>query len=955
MENYQEWEEENNYIPIQYPIQKRFISEIPNQKAYISSSNYVYPQQIYQTTRNTINKRRIENDDNYNNYSFHNKQQNIYYDPNYNEESINGFFNNDNINNNNINNRKPKAFDGVLRGFYDNYNFYVSGERKIIPKITINNQYNNQNYSIYENKNSKENQEEAQYIYQKINPNLNNINENYSNKYSSYILNNEENDSILYQQPEDITDNYYNFNSDNKDYYYKNEIQNENNNYQKKTYQGPIIKRELVTRVLEKEPMDSRKKYIIRTNDNRKYIYNKLNQNINNINEEKEINQSKNNSNAINFRKYYSSNINEGRINIKQINDNTNSYPLKRINPSNESIYYSHKKNNSYFSNYSLNDHQSKNLYNNLSYQIPTYPYEPYDEDGQNDYIVLKTEGNSPRYKTPFLINSKNRNNDNIRFVGKNLRQIGIKPKIKIKNKILHLNHEKEEDDEIYEVPEQYDNYEEKNRNIYIKKNSSGRPLIELNNYSQIEKNSRKYDTYTQDVINNKNIDNNNKYKRNFSRNIKDNRIREMTPAPKIKKPINNAQRLVNRNMEESIFERSLKNIKDNKKQIQLENEKKNFRIRNRGPNNNHSIYISNDSKGNKQIYYKNSKEIESNRSKINNYKIQINKNHIIKNKNREILRENEIKKFIPKYYTIDNDYHKKNSFQYINNSSSNEEEQINDSNKIIYSKINNFSIIHNNKLKKREDEYHNKKRIQKIYEQENELERLEQKEIIPQRNINFKINKEEYLYQREDSPHDVDEHNQKRSKNYKNLQQDIYERYYDNQGNYLGKKKIFLTKQIPIINLDQRGEHELAYHQEEEEEEEEQEEQEENESTPNYRTYQTNNKDLIKKEEYNKNIFENKNKYVIQSQNLKVIGKNENDKIMQSSDNEQDKEEDEQQIEEGLEIEGIEINNKKNEEEIENKNKNEQIKEEEEEEEEEKYLKEEENKENSLNENEYC
>ena len=466
-----------------------------------------------------------------------------------------------------------------------------------------------------------------------------------------------------------------------------------------------------------------------------------------------------------------------------------------------------------------------------------------------------------------------------------------------------------------------------------------------------------------------------------------------MTPAPKIKKPINNGQRLVNRNMEESIFERSLKNIKDNKKQIQLENEKKNFRIRNRGPNNNHSIYISNDSKGNKQIYYKNSKEIESNRSKINNYKIQSNKNNIIKNKNREILRENEIKKFIPKYYTIDNDYHKKNSFQYINNSSSNEEEQINNSNKIIYSKINNFGIIHNNKLQKREDEYHYKKRIQKINEQENELERLKQEEIIPQRNINFKINKEEYLYQREDSPHDVDEHNQKRSKNYKNLQQDIYERYYDNQGNYLGKKKILPTKQIPIINSEQKEGDELEYHQEEFEEKEEQEEQEENEST-------TNNKDLVKGGEYNKNIFENKNEYFIQSQNLKVIGKYENDKKLQGSDNEEDKEGEEQQIEEGLEIEELERNNilnkyvkenvndnseennsdkinneekeinknkkdinrnnyeyinkknKKNEEEIENKN--EQIKQEEEEEEDnEKYLKEEENKENSLIRNE--
>ena len=60
-----------------------------------------------------------------------------------------------------------------------------------------------------------------------------------------------------------------------------------------------------------------------------------------------------------------------------------------------------------------------------------------------------------------------------------------------------------------------------------------------------------------------------------------------------------------------------------------------------------------------------------------------------------------------------------------------------------------------------------------------------------------------------------------------KNIETEINEKYYDNQGNYLGEKKIITTKQVPIdednINIQQEGDNE--------EEDQEQEEVEEYES----------------------------------------------------------------------------------------------------------------------------
>ena len=77
---------------------------------------------------------------------------------------------------------------------------------------------------------------------------------------------------------------------------------------------------------------------------------------------------------------------------------------------------------------------------------------------------------------------------------------------------------------------------------------------------------------------------------------------------------------------------------------------------------------------------------------------------------------------------------------------------------------------------------------VQNNEELENEIEGTEQEGIMQQ--INTNINNVEDLYQKEEIPEDIDERIPTVNKNVKNIQTEINEKYYDNQGNYLGEKK---------------------------------------------------------------------------------------------------------------------------------------------------------------------
>ncbi len=134
------------------------------------------------------------------------------------------------------------------------------------------------------------------------------------------------------------------------------------------------------------------------------------------------------------------------------------------------------------------------------------------------------------------------------------------------------------------------------------------------------------------------------------------------------------------------------------------------------------------------------------------------------------------------------------------NDNNNDEEDQMYDPKQLIKAKEDNFRIVQNSKNIKEQ----NNNNIH-INEGEGEGEDIEedkenmdtqgqeheQEEIIQNSNIK-NINSEENLYQREEeSPLDQDEIISSGTKSVKNIQKEINEKYYDNQGNYLGEKKL--------------------------------------------------------------------------------------------------------------------------------------------------------------------
>ena len=80
-------------------------------------------------------------------------------------------------------------------------------------------------------------------------------------------------------------------------------------------------------------------------------------------------------------------------------------------------------------------------------------------------------------------------------------------------------------------------------------------------------------------------------------------------------RPINDVRRLIRQNREYTAFERSLKNIRDNEEEIELENEERNNRVKIKtSGSNNHRLYISNNSKDGYTRKYKTYTELQYDR-----------------------------------------------------------------------------------------------------------------------------------------------------------------------------------------------------------------------------------------------------------------------------------------------------------------------------------------------------
>ena len=873
MEQYEEWPEEDQNFPENYPIQNIMVSEIPSQNQYqyrirkfIPSNNISQEPQIYPSKGQIIQERNEYINYNPNNpnpyYNINNQINNnnhnlkIYY------TSQNRDINKNSHNNDNLS--KYESSDGVLRGYTNNFSFYESNSSKIKPKIITNasSQYNNSNnlnsnnlkYN-YQRTNITQN---TKTIYQNdINNDIRNrqiINKN-ENANPPYIIRVIEDEPVEYISPSPEYENNYNdmnFINDNNnenDYYYDdNENENENENrYESQNFRRPEIQRRMVKRVIYKQPNSQKEDYYIIKPKNNLRIYNN-NQNIYRNNIDQINNYNKQN---LGYRKIYSYDVNQGN----ELNPNQ---PLRRNNTP-----------KTQYSNYVRPIKQIryivpnfyKNNYINESYN-DKYSYKTFTEQN-NDYIIVRAENNFPRNRSQFLGPSQNiKNNRNNEYIFRNQARPNQREYTsRTEQNQEGYDYEYEEDDDVYEVPEQYNknniinnNFNNKNRDYNekrIQNNFSDRPFTRVKNYSQAMRNGKKYGVYTQTLEMNKNYYSNNdgeeyEYEYEMPNNMRNNRMRENYSQPKIMIPISDVQRLIKNKRDYSAFGRSLRNIRNNEEEIELENEERNNRIRSKANGQKNIRFISNNN-GRPSREYKTFTQQQDNRTQEQGYILQdIDDSNFEdyesyqnqSNKNNEIS-PNEIneRNKIQKKYIQGKDYYERAQMENMQNYDEQEVEedddidgegQMYDSSRLKTDKKDNFGIIQNNI----ENENIN---IPDINNEEVEQAQIQMNEgeMEEQRSI-----ENDGIYRREEIPEDRDEEGLSNDKNLKNIETEICEKYYDNQGNYLGERKIITKNQIPKEgNLQQ-----------DEEYYEDQEEIEENENE--YMPYQSSNKKFKKRGE---------------------------------------------------------------------------------------------------------
>jgi len=858
MEQYEEWPDEDENFPENYPTQNIIVSEIPNQNQfqyrinpYMSSNNISQGPQIYPSKGQIIQQRNKYINYNTNNpNSYYNINNQINSNYNYNQRVYYKSPNNitkKSSNNNYDKFTKYESSDGVLRGYTNNFSFYESNSSKIKPKVIndASNQYNNSNNLQYNYQRANITQDSKIRYHNNINNNRSNrqiinINENENN--GPYIIRVIEDEPVEYVSPNIQYDNNYNdmnyINNNNENNYYYNETEEQN-------FRPPAIQRRMVKRVIHKQPNSQREEY---------YIVEP--QNINNYNNQN-----------FGYRKVYSYDINKG--------NDINSYqqPLRRNNT--PKAKYSNYSRPIKQIRYIIPNHSENNIFSepyNDKYSYKTFT------DQNNDYIITRVENDFPRNRSPFLGPSPNINNNrNNEYMLQNQ----FRPKQREYTSRTEKDqggyeYEYDEDDDVYEVPEQYNKrniINNKNRDYNEERrqnNFSDRPFTRVNNYSQAVRNGKKYGVYTQTLEMNRNYYSNNngeEYEYEVPNNSRNNRIKENYSQPKIMKPINDVQRLLKNKREYSAFERSLRNIRNNEEEIELENEARNNRIRSKAKGEKNIRFISNNS-GRPSREYKTFTEQEDNRKQEQGYILQdiddsnfedydTYQNQSYKNieiNPNEITETNRMQK----QYKQGKDYYERAQMENIENYGDQEieedddndgEGQMYDSSKLITDKKDNFGIVQNNIEKESinnpdiNDEEVNLAQIQ-----------INDGEIEDQRNI-----ENNGIYRREDIPEDRDEEGLSNGKKLKNIQTEICEKYYDNQGNYLGEKKIITTNQIPKEEYLQQGE---EYYEEQEEIEEN-----ENEYTP----YQSSNKKFKKRGENNVRRGQKADNDMNKNQNLKM------------------------------------------------------------------------------------
>ena len=717
--------------------------------------------------------------------------------------------------------------DGVLRGYTQNCSFYVSGSSELKPKPTIKNKYNNNyNYQRINNRTSRSKYESKTLDKQNTTPN---------DFRRRDIL--KESNIPLSSKNDNIYSNYsYNSNSHSNRKKYTSLTNYNENIYDNKSYQNyhvPIIQRGINYKNYknlnkEKTPVDYSKKIYFETepnnnnrNNNQRNTYTQNNKqplipsyNIRNKEPKATITSINNNLDYNKYqRKIYKTSTNtnleeKNKINYYKNIEDKNSYQYKKRNntptltkieikhPNSIKLNINTSRQNNIIERYKTVDNKQIPTRNNKS-EIPHQKGYKYKKETEiNENILNRTERNyqpEPKY----TLHKKN-SGENITG-NKNRYNFPVKPKLReygTKTEIHSFNNKNKKEEEVYELPIKKNdiktNYFKKIDNKPEKKsyetrygsaiNSSSRGDRKYNIKTEISMNRSRDDEYEVTDINL--FRKQNKKNDNYSTSIG-------KYVPKIMNPINQIKSLLNNKKEYTTFERSLRNIRDNEKDIEKE-DKNNGLLR--GENiRNHKIFVSNNLSKPKRIY-KTSTQREGFRSheyrlgdeeeyepydkKYNNYNkinknININKNNYfnsMKNLEEEIEIEDEqdqIEYVPPKQlfkinqkpngYNYNNNNKERNSY---NQPSKNNNTNYNyhESSQIKNPKKKNFVTIH--KFKNEEENKNvntniNNNNIRKTIEQKiniiqnkNKIENQYQQYIPRNQKIQKNENKKQYEFQ---------------------------------------------------------------------------------------------------------------------------------------------------------------------------------------------------------------
>ena len=605
MDPYQDYPEEE-YKGKQKPYSSNYHTLNADNKKSNQTSKVSYSSK-YNQNKNSINSKKITNqtkkENQSNEYKKTNLPQNAKRDYNYSYSSQSNQPNNSSLNKEHQNkyvtsfNSSSKrndlsnaniSSDGVLRGYTDNCGFYVSGSSDLNPK-TINKNLHNNNHR--ENRVARPNrtyESKTQVInlsdYRK-NEFINDSTNKY-NKQRGY-----ENNNTNYKYSYNDKKNQYSTNDYSRRGHYETEpnIRIRHYSHRKTSTEndrGPFVPER---NIINREPQATIKS---------------ISNNLNNTNNIRRVYNSSTNTNyEENNKNNYHQNIIETRYESR-----------RRNNTPNISSRYGNRDNS--YNNYHYNITERNTVPEKKSipnrYNRSEIPYNKGYRYKTNTEIQDNIINNSQRYYQPkYTLNQRNANSNNDTNINKNRynflerpksREYGTKTEVYSysQNNYSKTLFNNNEGDNLYERPAQrHQTSSYKNNEPYQR---YGTRSVSTATYNR---GPRKYGVQTETISSNRNnytrvneyevTDINSFKKQQNQRNnysVGKNYERKREPI----NPMRSLYNTINNNKKEfTVFEKSLKNIRDNQKDIEKDNRRNKY--------NNHQIYVSTNITKDKKIY----------------------------------------------------------------------------------------------------------------------------------------------------------------------------------------------------------------------------------------------------------------------------------------------------------------------------------------------------------------